>query len=99
LISAERPALWLFVPLVTQRAASAALFFTRPAERGVGDEGAGKPLASSAAVLPHSRSCGRSVAALYNENRPHQGRWCFGKTPMQTFLDATPLAGEKLIAA
>ena len=35
----------------------------------------------------------------YNENRPHQGRWCFGKTPMQTFLDATPLAREKLIAA
>src|SRR6186713_1606426 len=23
----------------------------------------------------------------YNEARPHQGRWCFGKTPMQTFLD------------
>jgi hypothetical protein len=22
----------------------------------------------------------------YNERRPHQGRWCFGKTPMQTFL-------------
>ena len=22
----------------------------------------------------------------YNEARPHQGRWCFGKTPMQTFL-------------
>jgi hypothetical protein len=22
--------------------------------------------------------------------RPHQGRWCFGKTPMQTFLDAIP---------
>src|SRR5262245_26548520 len=21
----------------------------------------------------------------YNEHRPHQGRWCFGKTPMQTF--------------
>ena len=21
----------------------------------------------------------------YNEQRPHQGRWCFGKTPMQTF--------------
>ena len=35
----------------------------------------------------------------YNEERPHQGRWCFGKTPMQTFLDATPLAKEKLIAA
>ena len=24
----------------------------------------------------------------YNQQRPHQGRWCFGKTPMQTFLDA-----------
>jgi len=23
----------------------------------------------------------------YNEQRPHQGRWCFGKTPMQTFLE------------
>src|SRR3984893_2758648 len=20
----------------------------------------------------------------YNEDRPHQGRWCFGKTPLQT---------------
>jgi hypothetical protein len=29
----------------------------------------------------------------------HQGRWCFGKTPMQTFLHATPLAKEKMIAA
>ena len=35
----------------------------------------------------------------YNEERPHQGRWCFGKTPIQTFLDATPLAKEKMIAA
>ena len=30
----------------------------------------------------------------YNLQRPHQGRWCFGKTPMQTFLDALPLAKE-----
>lgn len=37
--------------------------------------------------------------ADYNEQRPHQGRWCFGKTPMQTFLDAKPLAQEKMIAA
>ncbi len=37
--------------------------------------------------------------ASYNENRPHQGRWCYGKTPMQTFLDATPLAREKIMAA
>jgi transposase InsO family protein len=35
----------------------------------------------------------------YNEERSHQGRWCFGKTPMQTFLDAVPLAREKMIAA
>jgi transposase InsO family protein len=40
-----------------------------------------------------------SWIAGYNEERPHQGRWCFGKTPMQTFLDATPLAKEKMIAA
>ena len=35
----------------------------------------------------------------YNENRPRsrQGRWCFGKPVV--FLDATPLAREKLIAA
>ena len=35
----------------------------------------------------------------YNEERSHQGRWCFGKTPMQTFLDAIPIAREKMIAA
>ncbi len=35
----------------------------------------------------------------YNEERPHSGKYCFGKTPMQTFLDALPLAKEKLMAA
>jgi len=34
----------------------------------------------------------------YNRQRPHQGRWCYGKTPMQTFVDTVPLAKEKLIA-
>lgn len=33
----------------------------------------------------------------YNYNRPHQGRWCFGKTPMQTFGDSLQLAKEKII--
>jgi hypothetical protein len=33
--------------------------------------------------------------AEYNEAR----RWCFGKTPMQTFLDAMPMTREKMIAA
>ena len=37
--------------------------------------------------------------AEYNTERPHTGRWCFGKTPMQTFLDTVPLAKEKMIAA
>ena len=35
----------------------------------------------------------------YNELRTHQGRWCFGKTPMQTFLDTLPLAKETLLQA
>jgi transposase InsO family protein len=35
----------------------------------------------------------------YNNERPHQGRWCFGKTPMQTFLDTAQLAREKLLVA
>ena len=30
----------------------------------------------------------------FNEARPHQGNWCFGKTPTQTFLDALPMARE-----
>ena len=33
----------------------------------------------------------------YNEARPHQGRYCFGKTPMQTLLDARAIAREKQI--
>jgi transposase InsO family protein len=33
----------------------------------------------------------------YNETRPHQGRWCYGKTPMQTFRDSLDLAKEKQI--
>src|SRR6266852_3755309 len=35
----------------------------------------------------------------YNQRRSHQSRWCFGKTPMQTFLDAIPLAKEKIMVA
>ena len=35
----------------------------------------------------------------YNEQRSHQGRWCYGKTPWQTFLDNVPLAKEKMLAA
>ena len=35
----------------------------------------------------------------YNAERTHQGRWCYGKTPMRTFLDSVPLAKEKMLAA
>ena len=31
----------------------------------------------------------------YNTLRPHSGRYCYGKTPMQTFLDSKHLAIEK----
>ena len=31
----------------------------------------------------------------YTQNRPHSGKYCFGKTPMQTFLDSRYLAHEK----
>jgi len=35
----------------------------------------------------------------YNTNRPHQGRWCFGKTPLQTFVDSKNMAKEKTLMA
>jgi hypothetical protein len=31
----------------------------------------------------------------YNEARPHSGKYCFGKIPMQTFLDSKHLSDEK----
>ncbi len=34
----------------------------------------------------------------YNTVRTHTGRWCFGKTPMHTFLDTLPLAKEKMLS-
>ncbi|WP_338316711.1 integrase core domain-containing protein, partial [Bradyrhizobium ottawaense] len=37
--------------------------------------------------------------ADYNELRPHQGRWCYGRTPMQTLRDARALSREKLLPA
>lgn len=33
----------------------------------------------------------------YNEQRPHSGRYCFGKTPLQTFNESLNLAKEKLL--
>jgi hypothetical protein len=33
----------------------------------------------------------------YNENRPHSGKYCYGKTPMKTFEDSLPLAKAKML--
>jgi len=33
----------------------------------------------------------------YNQERTHSGKYCFGKTPLQTFLDMLPLAKEKML--
>lgn len=33
----------------------------------------------------------------YNEERTHSGKYCFGKTPMQTFNDSIQLAKEKIL--
>jgi transposase InsO family protein len=32
---------------------------------------------------------------FYNTQRPHSGRYCFGKTPLQTFTDSKSLATDK----
>ena len=33
----------------------------------------------------------------YNTKRPHSGKYCYGKTLMQTFLDSVHMAKEKMI--
>lgn len=33
----------------------------------------------------------------YNKERPHSGKYCYGKTPMQTWNDSLHLAKEKLL--
>jgi transposase InsO family protein len=33
----------------------------------------------------------------YNHQRPHSGRYCYGKTPMETFDESLPLAKQKML--
>ena len=33
----------------------------------------------------------------YNQNRTHSGKYCYGRTPMQTFAESLPLAKEKML--
>jgi transposase InsO family protein len=35
--------------------------------------------------------------AYYNNERPHSGRYCYGKTPMQTFRESLTLARQKML--
>lgn len=35
--------------------------------------------------------------SFYNNERPHSGRYCYGKTPMQTFNESITLAKQKLL--
>ena len=34
---------------------------------------------------------------IYNETRPHSGKYCYGKTPEQTFLEGIKIAQQKII--
>lgn len=34
----------------------------------------------------------------YNGNRTHTGKYCYGRTPLQTFLKSLPLAKEKMLS-
>ena len=33
----------------------------------------------------------------YNEQRPHSGRYCYGKTPIETFMENKSRALEKML--
>jgi len=47
--------------------------------------------------MPHSRGYAFiSQEVYYNNERTHSGKYCYGKTPMRTFVDSLPLAREKL---
>ncbi|MBB1285185.1 IS481 family transposase [Flavisolibacter sp. BT320] len=34
----------------------------------------------------------------YNQNRTHTGKYCYGRTPLQTWLESLPLAKEKMLS-
>ena len=33
----------------------------------------------------------------YNNERTHSGKYCYGKTPMQTFVESKSIAKERLL--
>jgi hypothetical protein len=54
---------------------------------------------SCRATTPCWPEHGFAAAAVGIAEASAKARWCFGKTPMETFLDALPLAKEKIMAA
>ena len=54
---------------------------------------------AAARILDDLVCLGRVRLREYNEERPHQGRWCYGKKPMATFLDSRELARDKMLGA
>jgi hypothetical protein len=54
-----------------------------------------RPRSTNFTASPSAKRC--TVQSM--SCRPTWTRWCFGKTPMQTFLDAMPMTKEKMIAA
>ena len=43
------------------------------------------------------KRCGKIFDRKYNYERPHSGKYCYGKTPYQTFLESKHIAIEKTI--
>lgn len=39
----------------------------------------------------------KDLNSWFNYYRTHTGKYCYGKTPMQTFKDSLPLANDKLL--
>ncbi|MBC6408548.1 MAG: IS481 family transposase, partial [Rhodobacteraceae bacterium] len=37
--------------------------------------------------------------AKYNAQRPHSGRYCYGKTPVRTFRETLHIAVDKTVSA
>ena len=82
-------------PRARRPTASASASTRRCSTSSTGSPSARSSTARSTSCRPTSTPGSPSTT----RSRPHQGRWCYGKTPMQTFLDALPVAKEKLIAA
>ena len=38
-----------------------------------------------------------NCSTVEKDVQPHSGKYCFGKTPMQTFMDSIPLAKAKML--